>query len=480
MASGSFSASIVSGHYKLQVNWTSTPDTATNTSSVVVAAQLINDWSLEVGSRTVTNVINGSTQTYEADGIHSTGTHDLGSVTQEVAHNSDGSKSITVQVTYPIRATIRDTYYSEIVASQSITLDNIPRQSTISSVTSNVTVGSSGGVVNVAINRNNAAFTHTVVYAFGSNSTTHTSVGTSDSYTIPASWLSYIPNSATGTATVTVTTYNSGTQIGSAVSTTFTITAGVNPTIGSVTVAPRGTAYSAGITSVYINGYSTALITASSVSGANGSTISKVEFIKDGTVLSSNTTPTYTYTTGTLTGSSATFSVRVTDSRGRTGTTAASAITIKAYAVPAFSATSIYRSNSGGTADASGTYCYIKTTATATPTENSISSLTYATKLTSASSYGAETTLTNSTAKIASGFAATSSYDIRIKATDELGKTSYFYGLIPTETYTMDFKVGGLGVAFGKVAETDNCVDSAWQIKAPSIRINSHDILEIH
>ena len=31
----------------------------------------------------------------------------------------------------------------------------------------------------------------------------------------------------------------------------------------------------------------------------------------------------------------------------------------------------------------------------------------------------------------------------------------------------MDFKVGGKGVAFGKVAETDNLVDSAWNIKAP-------------
>lgn len=354
--------------------------------------------------------------------------------------------------------------------SQTFALDTKPLASTISSISpSNVTVGTSGGAVTVNISRASASYTHTVVYTFGSNSTTHTSVGTSDSYTIPASWLAAIPSSVSGTATVTVTTFNGATQIGSPVSANFTITAGVTPTIGSLSVAPRGTSYNAGITSAYIAGYTTALITASSVSGANGSTISKVEFLRDGSVISTNTTPTYTYTTGTLTGSAATFSVRVTDSRGKIATASASQITIQAYAVPAFSLTSVYRSNSSGTADSSGTYCYIKTTASATPGANSITALSFATKLTTASTYGSEVSLTSGTAKIQSGFSATSSYDIRLKATDKLGNISYYYAMIPTEVYTMDFKVGGKAVSFGKVAELDQTVESAWPIKAPNL-----------
>lgn len=463
MASGSFSASILSGHYTLRVDWTSTPNTATNTSSVVVTSYLVNDWSLQVGSRTVTNVVNGVTQTYTAATITTTGTHTLGSVTQSVTHNGDGSKAITIQVTYPIKATIRDTYYSEIVATQSVTLDNIPRQSTISSVSpSNVTVGSSGGAVTVNIARNSSSFTHTVVWSFGSNSYTQTGQTTSATYTIPASWLAAIPSSSTGTVTVTVTTYNGSTQIGSAVSTTFTITAGVYPSIGSVTTAARGAAYTAGV-SGYIAGYSTALVSASSVAGVNGSTIKKVEFIRDGAVLSSNTTPTYTYTTGTLTGSSATFSVRVTDSRGRTATKSASAITIQAYSLPAITANA-FRSNSSGTATADGTYIRITASATATPSANSITALTYATKATTASSYSSEANVGSGVTK--SGFANTTSYDVRIKATDKLGGIAYKYFTIPTASYTMDFKVGGKGVAFGKVAETDNLVDSAWAIKS--------------
>ncbi len=352
----------------------------------------------------------------------------------------------------------------ESTGSQSFTLDAKPQGSVIASVTSPVSVSSSGGACAVSITRYSNSYTHDVTWAFGSYSYTATGVGTSTSYTIPASWLNAIPSSANGTGTITVVTKSGGTQVGNAATAQFTVSANVNPTIGSVTVAPRGTAYSAGITTVYIAGYSTALITASSVSGVQGSTISKVEFLRDGTVISSNTTRTYTYTTGTLNGSSATFSVRVTDSRGKTATKAASAITIKAYATPSFSSATAYRSNSSGTATNDGTYIRVVATAVATPSENSITALTYATKATNSGSYSAEANIGSGV--IASGFANTTSYDVRIKATDKLGNSSYKYFTIPTAEYTMDFKVGGKGVAFGKVAETDNLVDSAWKINA--------------
>ena len=347
--------------------------------------------------------------------------------------------------------------------SQTFALDQKAMASTISSVTQNVTVGSSGGAVTVNISRKSTSYTHTVKWTFGSHTATQTGRTTSASYTIPASWLSAIPNAASGTGTVTVTTFNGSTQVGTAVTASFTITAGVNPSIGSVSMAARGAAYSAGV-SGYIAGYSTALITASNVAGVNGSTIKKVEFIRDGAVLSSNTTPTYTYTTGTLTGSSATFSVRVTDSRGRTATKSASAVTIQAYSLPAITANA-FRSNSSGTATADGTYIRITASATATPSANSITALTYATKATTASSYSSEANIGNGVT--ASGFSNTTSYDVRVKATDKLGGVAYKYFTIPTASYTMDFKVGGKGVAFGKVAETDNLVDSAWNIKAP-------------
>lgn len=380
-----------------------------------------------------------------------------------VGVNTYGDRNIAFSATFRIGVNGSS---GESTGSQTFALDNIPLASTISSVTQNVSVGSSGGVATVNIVRNNASYTHRVVWVFGSNSYTQTGQGTTASYTIPASWLAAIPNSASGSASVTVTTFNGSTQIGQSVSATFTVSAAVNPSIGGFSVAPRGTAYNAGMTTVYIAGYSTALLSASSAAGVNGSSIAKYEFINGSTVIASynSSASSYSHTTGTLTGSSASFSVRVTDTRGRTATKAASAITIKAYATPSFSTANAYRCDSSGTASNDGTYLRVLATAVATPTENSITALTYATKATTSSTWSGESTVGSGV--IASGFANTTSYDVRIKATDKLGQSSYRYFTIPTAEYTMDFKEGGKGVAFGKVAETDNLVDSTWAIKS--------------
>ena len=348
--------------------------------------------------------------------------------------------------------------------SQPFDLDAKPLASTISSLTSNVSITSSGGTSTVNISRNSSSYTHTVVWKFVNKTHTSSNVATSASYNFDGdgSWLAQIPNAASGSATVTVTTFYGSTQIGNPTTASFTITAAVDPSIGSVSVSPSGNP--SGITQ-YIAGYTKAAISASSVSGVQGSTIKKVEFLNGSTVLSYNTTPSYSYTTGAVSGSSATFGVRVTDSRGRTATKSASAVTIAAYATPSISATA-YRSNSSGTAQSDGTYVKIDASATATPSGtggNSITSLSFAQKATTSSTWSGEYALPANS--LTSGYANTASYDIRIKATDALGYTSYRYFTIPTAEYTMDFRVGGKGVAFGKVAETDNLVESAWDIK---------------
>ena len=319
--------------------------------------------------------------------------------------------------------------------SQAFALDAKPLASTISSLTSNVSVGSSGGASTVNISRNSSSYTHTVKWTFGSYSNTATNVGTSTSYTIPASWLQAIPNAASGSATVTVTTYSGSTQIGNPTTASFTITAAVNPSIGSVSVSPSGNP--SGITQ-YIAGYTKAAISASSVSGVQGSTIKKVGFLNGSTVLSSNTTPSYSYTTGAVSGSSATFGVRVTDSRGKTATKSASAVTIAAYAVPTIYANA-YRSNSSGTAQTDGTYLKVTASATATPSGtggNSITALKYSYKATTSSSWSAEADIPSGAV---SGFANTTSYDVRVRAQDAIGNSSYRYFTIPTAEYTMDF-----------------------------------------
>ena len=118
-SSGSFSGSIHSGHYVLRVDWTQTKNISANTSTVTAKAYLVNDWSLSIYGRSDNSItINGTAQIYESPAVNGTGTHLLGTVTQTVNHNSDGTKSLTMSAVFYIRATLSGTYYESITALQ--------------------------------------------------------------------------------------------------------------------------------------------------------------------------------------------------------------------------------------------------------------------------------------------------------------------------------------------------------------------------
>lgn len=353
----------------------------------------------------------------------------------------------------------------ESTGSQTFALDQVPLASYFTYAPSGVTVGSSGGVSTINITRYNSSYTHDVTWSFGSYSHTETGVGTSASWTIPATWLNAIPNSATGTCTVTLVTKSGSTQVGQAATAQFTITANVVPSYTSIVYSYRGPAYSAGITNALIAGYSQMRVAVSGAAGAYGSSVARMEFIKGtSTMATVNTSAaSYTYDTPLLTAAeTTTFTVRITDTRGKYVQQTSQSFTIKAYAMPSFTAASVYRSNSSGSPADDGTYIKITATAAATPAENSITSLQYATKETTSSSWSADANIPSGAI---SGYSNTTSYDVRLTATDKLGNKAYKYYTVPTQAFTMDFKVGGKGVAFGKVAETDNLVDSAWSIQ---------------
>lgn len=354
----------------------------------------------------------------------------------------------------------------ESTGSQTFALDQVPLASYFTNAPAGVTVGSSGGVSTVNITRYNSSYTHDVTWTFGSHSHTEPGVATSISYTIPASWLDAIPNSLTGTCYVTLVTKSGSTQVGQAVTAQFTITANVVPSYTSIVYSYRGAAYTAGITNALIAGYSNMRVAVSGAAGAYGSSIARMEFIKGtSTMATVNTSAaSYTYDTPLLTAAeTTTFTVRITDTRGKYVQQTSQSFTIKAYALPSFTAADVYRSDSSGSPADDGTYIKITATAAATPAENSITSLQYATKETTSSSWSADADIPSGAV---SGYSNTTSYDVRLTATDKLGNKVYKYYTVPTQAFTMDFKAGGKGVAFGKVAETDNLVDSAWPIKS--------------
>ena len=157
-SSGSFSGSIRDGHYKLRVDWSQSKNVSANTSTVTCKLYLVNDWSLNISGRSDnTCTIDGSAQTFSSPAISSTGTHLLGTVSRTVNHASDGSKTLTISAVFQIRATLSGTYYGTITASANITLDSIPRASSVSAA--NMTMGSAG---TITISRASSSFTHTL------------------------------------------------------------------------------------------------------------------------------------------------------------------------------------------------------------------------------------------------------------------------------------------------------------------------------
>lgn len=153
-------------------------------------------------------------------------TFDSGTLT--IPHNSDGSKSFTISA---ISGWIysNGNYYG---AAKSFTLPTIPRASSVSCSTANI-----GSSATITINRASTSFTHTLTYSFGSLSgtiATKTS-STNISWTIPTTFYGQIPNSKSGTGTITCQTYNGSALIGSK-STSFTAT--VNESASKPTLSP--------------------------------------------------------------------------------------------------------------------------------------------------------------------------------------------------------------------------------------------------
>ena len=225
MASGSFSKNITSHPYQLIVEWSSTPTTSSNSSVVKATIKLKCPYSLSISGRSDNTIsINGKTYYYDSPTVKTSGgTYTLGTVTSSaIAHNSDGSKDITITAKFKLNATISGTYYSTVTASKSVALDDIPRASTVST-TSSVYVGEQ---VSMTVTKKVNTYSHTLAISYDGGSTYENLVtgfkGATYKWTVPQSVYNKIPKNATSvTATIRCTTYSGTTTIGTATDTTI-------------------------------------------------------------------------------------------------------------------------------------------------------------------------------------------------------------------------------------------------------------------
>lgn len=463
-SSGSFSGSICSGHYVLRVDWTQTKNISANTSTITANMYLVNDWRLNVSGHAGNNcTIDGKSSDFTAPAINGTGTYLLGTASQTVNHNSDGSKSLTISAMYAIAATISGTYYSKIEASATITLDSIARASSVSA--SNATMGSA---TTISISRASSSFTHTLTYLFGNTSGTIVTktTATSVSWIPPLSLASQIPKAVTGTCTITCSTYNGSTLIGSKTCTlTLTVPASVKPTISSLT-ASRVDGDVPSSWGIYVQTKSKAKLTINGAAGSYGSTISSYSITGGG-----YTSTASSFTTGFLNSSgSIKFTATVTDSRGRVSAAATVTISVVAYSPPSFASYLSQRCLSNGTIDDDGTYIrgQVSYSYASCGGKNTVTRATYYKK-------ASDTAWTNASAAFSSGTAFTfgsgkisteTSYDIKYTLTDAF-TTIAIQDIVSTAAVVMDFKQGGKGVAVGKVSEADKTFEVAedWNVR---------------
>lgn len=380
--------------------------------------------------------------------------------TLNIKHSSDGSKTLTVSSR--ISLDLNGSNLTSSSQSYSHALTKLARNSTISSLTSSVSIdGTNKSTVNIT--RYSDSYTHTVKWTVGSHTYSATKVGTSTSYAIPASWVDALPNSTSGTAKVTVSTYNGSTKIGSDVSKNFTITVptSVVPTVSATTELVNDTVPSSW--GIYVQGKSKCKITVSG-SAKYGATIKSFDISGTNGKYSRSLSSAGSWTSPYITESgSVSFKVKATDSRSRTASTTKS-ITVYPYKNPSISTTKVFRCTSDGTASDTGTYI------SASILTNNYSDCNGKNTITQTVMYRESTSSTWSTAKsVTTGtpvilgdnsISNSKSYVIRFTITDAFGSSTKDIA-VSTSGCLLNIRKAKDGLAIGKFAEQSG-LDIKW------------------
>lgn len=336
-----------------------------------------------------------------------------------------------------------------------------------------------GSAVTIKTNRKSSALTHTIHYSFGAESGiigTEKGVGDSVTWTPPLSLASQIPNSASGNATITCTTYLDGVKTGeSSANLTLRVPENVAPSISAVNVSEATDGLSVKF-GAYIQGKSRLRIE-TSASGAQGSSIESCSVNAGGAVYSGQN-----ITTGILTAAGdLNIAVTVTDSRGRSAS-AQQSVSVLGYTAPYITAFTAERCNAEGTeGQANGTRVWITlkagssklngkndTTVKVFYKENTASDWIHVESI--VPNAGDSTYVVDQTNRAlpeAVVFSVEKGYDLRVEVTDYFG-TSTMQAKIPGSGGLAYWDASRNRIGFGAEAGSDNTVqvNPDWSFKA--------------
>lgn len=274
--------------------------------------------------------------------------------TTTVSHNADGSKSISVSASF--NNADRGTYLPTTGScSGSLKLTTIPRATVPSVDKPSLDCGS---VIKFTGTSASSNFSHKLYTTWNNEekliaTIDKGSTAVSYSYTIPTSWEKNMPNTTSAIATFILETLNGDTVIGrKSINATVQVRSGIVPTIGNPTIEDTNSISKA--MGLYVQSQSCIKFTIPT-SGNQGSTITSVSTKFNGQTYSGSTFTTQAIqNSGTLS-----YTITVTDSRGRTATKSGS-VNVVAYSPPSLTNVSAKRANSSYAIDeSSGTYALL-------------------------------------------------------------------------------------------------------------------------
>ena len=185
-------------------------DIAKNTSTVRAILTITTDRGTynETGDTSGSIVVNGDSISLNGKKVYLETTTTLFEEDIDVPHDADGRKTVTASASFDVNTSVRWVY-----ASASLELTKLPRASSLSFESIIL-----GEPVALSVERADSSFSDTISYSFGTAASPiveRLSGETRVNWTPPIALAADIPNSASGTGTFTVTTYDaSGTEIG--------------------------------------------------------------------------------------------------------------------------------------------------------------------------------------------------------------------------------------------------------------------------
>lgn len=373
---------------------------------------------------------------------------------QEVPHNMDGTKTVTVEAGFDLNTD----YTGWVYASRGLELAAIARASTLH-VPAAITLGAENALV---IGSMAEPFTHTLRYILGNAGgiVCEQVAGGAQLWTPSMELCRQIPNGATLGGTLTLTTYYGGSEIGTC-SAPFTayVPASAVPEVKELSVWPVNDNAVLQSWGVYVKGRTKVGYTVSA-DGAYGSTVELGLFSFGGQSVQG------------LSGTTAALSAegrfvpkaQVRDSRQRfSPEVTAAEVTVHDYFVPSIQFSAVERCDASGAANSGGTYLAVRCRATCASVggRNSVS-LRVRTR-TGGGSWSGYTALNNDVQQLLSGFSAEKSYEVELSAVDSVGEKRTVVYTVPTEAVTFMLRDGGDGAAFGKYPEHDG-LDVGWDV----------------